>query len=267
MAWWRTKLSRLAGGTRLPPAGRTAATIASNPGSECTEIAALLSACAGERTHATLVQRDQGSTHALRFTSFSERCVRFALTTSRGLLRIEPLSVCWVSFVAEGLPTAFLSQILEAEEGHAGEPASISLRTPTRLARENLRSADRLPDLRSSDLEVRIATGDGSFRTADPLDLSLSGTLLELRGDSDLGVAELHQTVDLELKLASHSAWLMGVVRRRSGRRVGIHFPEALRRGRIDPPAELARIVRQLENNDAAVGGRATLGNGRNREW
>ena len=246
MTWWRTSLSRLAASApRGRPAGKIASIVDCDPRLESREIAELLSSCARRRAHATLVQRDLGSTHSLRFASFSERCVRFALLTSRGLLRIEPLSVCWVSFLAGDQPTAFLSQVLERDEPDSGRPAILSLRTPTRLARENLRSAVRLADLRSTELQVRIATDDGSFQTADPVDLSLSGMLLQLRENSGSGV-ELHQPIDVELRLAGHSAWVMGVVRRRSGGRVGIHFPEALRSGRIEPPAGLARIVRQL---------------------
>ena len=214
------------------------------------DIDEILSTCARERAHATLIPCVRGGGHSLRFATCARDEITFQLPESRSVLRLEPLSTCWLSFIWRDQPTGFLSQVLRSEERGRGGGGQIALRPPTQLASENLRSASRVSDLRGTELRVRVASERRSPRAATPLDLSFSGMLLEMP-ESDPSSFGVHEVVDLELSLAGQSAWLLGVVRRRSGRRVGIHFPEALKSGRIEPPQDLAGIIRRLQNSGA----------------
>jgi hypothetical protein len=214
------------------------------------DIALILSTCAREREHATLIPCLRGGGHALRFASWSPEEVVFDLPESRSFLRLEPLSACWLSFIWHDQPTGFLSQILRSEERRLDGGGQIALRPPTRLASEDLRSALRVSDLSGTELRVRITSDRRSPRIATPLDLSFSGMLLEMSAAERSELA-IHEVVDLELSLGGQSAWLLGVVRRKNGRRVGIHFPEALQAGRIDPPRDLAGIIRRLAHGGA----------------
>ncbi len=214
------------------------------------DIGEVLETCARERSHATLIPCVRGGGHSLRFAAYSRDEISFQLPESRSVLRLAPLSTCWLSFLWRDQPTGFLSQVLRSEERGPGAGGQIALRPPTQLASENLRSALRVSNLRGTELRVRVASERHSPRTATPLDLSFSGMLVEMpeSSSSDFGV---HEVVDLELSLAGQSTWLLGVVRRRNGRRVGIHFPEALQAGRIEPPADLEGIIRRLQQSGA----------------
>ncbi len=261
MAWWQRMTSTLRDGSREAGDRSRDDTLADldlvrgvpddeaiSPDPRCADIGQVLETCARERTHATLIPCVRAGGHSLRFAAYSRDEVTFQLPESRSVLRLEPLSTCWLSFLWRDQPTGFLSQVLRSEERGPTAGGQIALRPPTQLASENLRSALRVSNLRGTELRVRVASERHSPRTVTPLDLSFSGMLLEMPecGSSDFGV---HEVVDLELSLAGQSAWLLGIVRRRNGRRVGIHFPEALQAGRIEPPPDLAGIIRRLQQS------------------
>ncbi len=256
MAWWQllTPRRRKAAAQALRTADEVqlepAAELPDALGLERADIALILSTCAREREHATLIPCLRGGGHALRFASWSPEEVVFDLPESRSFLRLEPLSACWLSFIWHDQPTGFLSQILRSEERRLDGGGQIALRPPTRLASEDLRSALRVSDLSGTELRVRITSDRRSPRIATPLDLSFSGMLLEM-SEAERSELVVHEVVDLELSLGGQSAWLLGVVRRKNGRRVGIHFPEALQAGRIDPPRDLAGIIRRLAHGGA----------------
>jgi hypothetical protein len=254
MAWWQLLISTLREASRDerarpdPDDDLAPDSDLLGPDLQRVDVDLVLETCVRERAHATLIPCVRGGGHSLRFAACSRDEITFELPESRSALRLEPLSTCWLSFLWRDQPTGFLSQVLRSQERAPGAGGQIALRPPTQLASENLRSALRVSNLRDSELRVRVASERLSPRIATPLDLSFSGMLLEVAesGPSEFGV---HEVVDLELSLAGQSAWLLGVVRRRNGRRLGIHFPETLRAGRIEPPADLEGIIRRLQQS------------------
>ena len=81
-------------------------------------------------------------------------------------------------------------------------------------------------------------------RAAEALDFSLSGVLI-VDPDALLNVGD---QVAVHLRFDDRFVLLPGaVVRTVQGRAAGIHFPDSLKNGEFDPPDELARIHRALE--------------------
>jgi hypothetical protein len=90
----------------------------------------------------------------------------------------------------------------------------------------------------------RVTLGSGAeSRTVRPVDLSLTGVLVE---GQDLSLApgtELPVVLDLDGRVCA----LTGVVVRAQRDLVALHFVECLQRGELAPPEQLLTIYRRLE--------------------
>ncbi len=104
-------------------------------------------------------------------------------------------------------------------------------------------SVGQLPDAVAERLVVHVIHQARSRRT-EPLDFSLSGVLV-VDPEAALSVGD---QVTVHLRFDDRYLLLPGaVVRTVQGGAAGIHFPDSVKNGEFDPPDELARIHRSLE--------------------
>jgi hypothetical protein len=94
------------------------------------------------------------------------------------------------------------------------------------------------------------------------MDISLSGIRLDLDGEeSAVDVApaglEFRGPFEIELRLGDAHARLRADLCRREGPHLALFFRDTLRGGRLDPPADLAQIVGELEQRAVRLRGAA----------
>ena len=166
MAWWRLQPGRRAG------AGSDAHGAGADPRTVLTERVTF-------RAPATLTLRDSGRVATVRFAGLSDQEVRFDLTDASAPFPIDSLAACSVTFVHRRRAMVFLSQVRRVDEGPAEAPRQVALRLPSELASEDLRSAERIPNLRGSGIGIQIEDPAGGEWTSIPLNLSATGALVE----------------------------------------------------------------------------------------
>jgi len=244
MAWWRLDLGSLARvrGERRAAREATARTATAAP-----EARAILSECCTFRAPALLIDRDSGERIEGRFGALGEDEVRLDLPAGVLPVRLRPLSVCLASFAHRGGAAVFMSRVRRIDEPHPGDGSrQIVLEHPRQVAQGDLRAAARFATPRGCGLAVQLLPGDRHPVAAQPLDMSLCGIHLELDGTDAAAFPDRART-EIELRLGERRTRVWSEVRRREGPRVALCFLDALRDGRVQPPAELARIVRELE--------------------
>jgi hypothetical protein len=108
------------------------------------------------------------------------------------------------------------------------------------------RRAFRVPVWGAHELSA-VVEHHGQAHTADAVDISSAGVLLELgeRGTRDLSVDDV---VSVTLQWRDVRTTLSGVVHRCDGQRYGILFPSVLRRENVASHLLLRWIVNQLES-------------------
>jgi len=229
MAWWTL------------PFGRRRTASADRPSPEATEFEAVLSGCCAFRSPAVLLDRDRGGRFAARFAALGERDVVLDLEGA-GPLGLTPLSVCLVSFAHRGRSWAFVTSVRRVE----ARERQVSLRRPSDGTSEDLRGAFRVPTPPRTGLAVRAHGPDGRAFEAAPVNVSMSGALLDFP-DEDFPHWPRLAPVELELRLAGNRVRVAACVQRREGPRAAFFFPDAVRDGEVEPPASLAGLVRTLE--------------------
>jgi hypothetical protein len=183
---------------------------------------------------------------SVRFASLRDREVVFDVDCAAESAALRPLAACCVTFSHRGRAMTFLSHVRRIETGAPlDRPRQTSLRIPTQIASEDLRSAYRVNNTRTSGLALRLVTADEREWQPEIVNLSMSGALIEFVEDSpQLSVGT---EVSLALSMEGREIDLRGTVRRAAGQRWGLIFRESLRGGDIEPPETLAAIVRTLE--------------------
>lgn len=125
-----------------------------------------------------------------------------------------------------------------------GTTRVVLLGAPTEILGADARTAFRVPMLDPTWVTIRVRHA-GATMPAKALDLSLTGTQLELE---EASVLALRDVVTVDLARGSHSVRLEGEIRRACGTRYGIFFRSVLRgSGRVEPPEALISIVREVE--------------------
>lgn len=180
-----------------------------------------------------------------RFVSVTDQSLTLALMGAASGARFHPLGLCCVTFNTDGRSHVFLAHV-RGFDPEAEPVPLLTVRLPARMTVEEVRTATRIPVIPESGLRVCVTTDDSHFREAMGHDLSLSGIQLSFAAEDDPGLADDGE-VQVELILGSTRSSLRARVRRRVGLRYGLVFPDAVRDGNVEPPAELRTIVTELE--------------------
>jgi len=109
----------------------------------------------------------------------------------------------------------------------------------------NQRQAFRVSLWDSCGLTTTVHHG-GCEIEAIPTSISLSGVFVELPEPLEVGLSVGAQ-VDVTLDLDTDHETLVSIVRRRRGSGCGLFFPASMKDEELNPPATLARIVKNLQ--------------------
>ncbi|NNK84532.1 MAG: PilZ domain-containing protein [Desulfobacterales bacterium] len=107
------------------------------------------------------------------------------------------------------------------------------------------RNAFRIPLNNSFGLSVLLRYGDKSC-SVKPLNLSLTGILIEFEGDDVYGMAK-GDIVELSIELGDKSENMAGKIVRCNHPQYGIFFPETIVDGEVQAPEFLLNITSNLE--------------------
>ncbi len=207
------------------------------------QTAALVRACTIARTLAVAVSWPHGGTLRCRFAELRDD--ELLLTVEAGAAEEFPaLAVAAVSFHFHGRARVFLAPVLGFEEKD-GRPRLI-VRTPERISGAEARLAVRVPVRDNAGLSAELRTEDGDAVPVRPVDISVSGILVEIPGAA---ARELRQGELLRIRLehGPRAALVDAVVRRRDGARYGLFFPGVLDRDDGGDTRAVREIVAPLE--------------------
>ncbi|WP_419189889.1 PilZ domain-containing protein [Stieleria marina] len=109
----------------------------------------------------------------------------------------------------------------------------------------NRREAFRVPLFESSQLEVRVRSGETQIQ-GRPTSISMTGIFLAVSPANQVD-AELEDEVEVVLQFEGAQHSHVGLIKRISNDGYGIAFLDATSLGQVDPPADIARIVMKLQ--------------------
>lgn len=150
-------------------------------------------------------------------------------------------STAAVTFPSNDGTKGFVSPITTVETGPAGETLA-TLALPDRLRAGTRRSAVRVP-VPPGTLTALLVQGDGVRGKVRPVDISLSGILIEMDALRAQRL-EVGAAVSLRVALGSFELLLSCEVRRKDGRRLGLLFVAD-----GPPPKRLAKLMWRLQQD------------------
>ncbi len=218
---------------------------------EVNQIVSMLSAQCARLNTARVITSDLGLICQARFSSLSAESVLLELLDPPETGYFRPLSLCVVSFNNGSRHCIFLSSVIHFKQDKQEEELQIGqllLRIPSDIIAAESRIAFRVPLGRDTELRVRVVDENGKTWTPRPIDISMTGILIEFPAD-DVPDFQIDDRLQVELRMNNHVEQLEGTVRRCEGRGYGVIFPEVLRGAEFDPPAALRAIVNALERN------------------
>jgi hypothetical protein len=199
--------------------------------------------CCNYKAPAIILNTAARQAYRARLASLSGSSVALEVWEDIAPLLAEPR--LGVSFVYRGNSCAFFATVLEYLPSPPPQVSRLVLEIPTKIVGIDARLAQRVPIKRNSGLRVRVTTRDGRSWAPRPIDLSLTGILIEFPAGKtpDLAVGS---KIELELCLGSEVAELTGEVRRRIKHQYGLFFRKVFSKRGISPPLPLRRIVETL---------------------
>lgn len=206
---------------------------------------ALHELCA-DRTPVVLMSRDLLVVCHGRFIELDDDGLVLEFAQRPSGVGFSPPAFCIGSFVRDRRPRLFTTRIKRNASPESGGLARLQVEVPATIRWPESRQAVRVPVPPAAPLVVTLVRAAGTKHEARAIDLSLCGVLVELRGPEPprLGPDE---RVWAELMLGDAHLRVRGIVRRRDPPRYGLYFSEAVREGRLDPPAGLKDLVDRLE--------------------
>jgi hypothetical protein len=154
-----------------------------------------------------------------------------------------PLSQCVCLFQNAGRHCVFLATTKSFNTKCS--PEILVIHRPAQVAYES-RRAFRVPVFREEGLQVEIAGGEGENWKVEVVDISLTGALVEFPGE-DVPELVTGRQLRVELRFEDLIVELRAEVRRRYGKRYGLFFTDVLEGENLEPPDELAKLLRRLE--------------------
>ncbi|MBN2320092.1 MAG: PilZ domain-containing protein [Acidobacteria bacterium] len=208
------------------------------------EMMALFRECCSFKASALILNPETNFVCHAHFASVSQDSVTFHLINRvRQLLKAPRL---FISFSQNGICNAFFAAIVEYKDNLPLSPESISVQLATKIYGMETRVSYRFPIRGREGLFVRLLLANGRTLFPKPIDLSLTGILIEFDETEDPDLLSPSE-VELELRLEAHSVQLKAVIKRRDGHRYGLFFPETVTSGGINAPSSLRLITMALE--------------------
>jgi len=193
---------------------------------------------------AIILNPESGVVCHARFASISDDSIGFHLLED--VRDFPKMKSYLISFSHGGNCCAFFAAILEYKRIPLTAAPYLSLKMSSRIFGVEARMAYRIPIGTDAELILRLFTQDGATLHPRPVDVSLTGILIEF-GKVDDPDLPLMSMVDLEMRLADQTASLKAIVKRRDGHRYGLFFQEVVSGHGIEPPVSLRRIVDSLD--------------------
>lgn len=159
---------------------------------------------------------------------------------------LPPLAVCCVYFNSQSRANAFLSIVRECRPvpGRPGQ-IQITVQAPDLLTSMQSRQAFRIPMEGHEDLRVALQV-ENAVQEVRAKNISLGGMLVDTGGNNHHDWSK-GSKLKVVLEFQGARAELAGTVRWAEGDRLGLFFECAMRNGELDPPTELASLVRKIE--------------------
>ena len=208
------------------------------------EMIALFHNCCLNRAPALVLNPESDSICHARFAAVSYDSVILHLMDQ--VCNLIENSRLFVSFSQNGNCCAFFATMEEYKDQSILSPASLSLKPSTRIIGMESRMSYRVPIGEKVVPTVRVTTTEGQTFLPKPIDLSLTGILIEFDETEDPDLF-LYDELGLELSLDKEMVQLKSVVKRRDGHRYGLFFPESVNMRGVNAPHSLRTIVESLE--------------------
>jgi hypothetical protein len=157
-------------------------------------------------------------------------------------IQFKPYAVCVFTCLLGNRPLVFVTSV---KDFHADSyPEVLIVAIPDEVASES-RSSFRVPVLERDRPLVAVSHQDQRWEVA-AVNLSVTGILVEFPSQN-VPELEVGEEVSVQLKLEDEELALRAEVRRKDKNRVGLFFFEVWKGEQLDPPDELAKIVRRVE--------------------
>ncbi len=200
--------------------------------------------CCSCKAPAVIFSPEVGAVCHARFIAVSPESVTLDLLEEINLL--PKATHCCISFSHGGHSSSFFATVLECEPLPPPEPSHLVLEITTKVVDTEARAAYRIPIGKKPAPSVRLLMKDGRVLLPAPIDISLTGILVEFSADKDPNLLPSEE-VDLELCLDADGLFLRAEVRRRDRHRYGLFFPGTVGTCGVQAPQSLRNIVENLE--------------------
>jgi c-di-GMP-binding flagellar brake protein YcgR len=193
-----------------------------------------------------LMSPELGVVYDARLTSVSDENIILDVPVEE----IEALpeeSWCVISFSHKGSAQAIFAIVQECFKRSPPQLCHLVLQISSDIFGVQPRSAYRIPIKKEADLHVRISTPGGRAWMVSPVNLSLTGILVEFTGeDPNIGIGT---QVRVELMLGSNIAVLSGEVKRHHKQQYALSFSDVAYERALLPPESLRTIVHALDRS------------------
>lgn len=205
---------------------------------------AVIRDCCSYGAPAIILNPESGVVCHARFASTSDDSIGFHLLED--VREFPKMKSYLISFSHGGNCWAFFAAILEYKRIPLTAAPYLTLKMSSGIFGVEARMTYRIPIETGSELILRLFSQDGTTLLPRPVDVSLTGILIEF-GKVDDPDLPLSSVVGLEMQLANQTVNLKAVVKRRDGHRYGLFFQEVVTGHGIEPPASLRMIVDSLD--------------------
>ena len=202
----------------------------------------ILQDCSIYRAPALIFNTDAGIYCHARIQSASKENVILELLGPLALLPDN--SLCCVTFRHRGRSLAFLAKIIE--HSRLPSPGILILGAPASVCGIEARSTFRVPVYAESGLQVSVFNFDGTAFKANPINLSLTGILIDFGGLQDRRF-QPGFGVTVQLDLPPHAIRLPAEIRTNLGNQYGIAFQGVITTKGLLPPDDLREIYSTVE--------------------
>lgn len=206
----------------------------------------VLRECATLGTPGILMSPELGVVYDARPTSVSDKNIVLNVL----LKEIEELpegAWCVISFSHKGNAQAIFATVQECLKRPSSRLCQLVLQISSDIFGVQPRAAYRIPIEKKADLRVRLSIPDGRSWMVRPVNLSLSGILIEFMGE-DPNI-RLSTQVRFELMLGTNIAVLNGEVKRHNRQQYAFSFSDVAYERGLLPPESLRTIVNALDRS------------------
>jgi hypothetical protein len=197
-----------------------------------TDTETLLNTACEQALSASLVPLSQESHISGKFSSLEDGSIRFIVPDGEAF---HVLGMVSVTFQSAGGIHSFLSSVVD------NDPTTLWLSMPRQLISTDGRKSARMPV--TAPVEVDIL-GAHYAAKAKLVDIALTGMKVEFSADPKLIVGERFPVV---LCWEEQRVELVAELRHKHGNSCGFFFPQSIRRGVVDAPKDLTRLIKSLE--------------------